>query len=133
MVRVMWDVEMGNELARKGNLGKIAAIMAQSSRSGFQITDFKSSLQALRILLSEIEINSGARRVIFAPVVPNHILRQERSGFLSSPFITDDIVSTRPFPARSFVPQHDVLTSVLTYKAGFPYTPIHPKRVLITF
>jgi hypothetical protein len=67
MVRVMWDVEMGNELARKGNLGKIAAIMAQSSRSGFQITDFKSSLQALRILLSEIEINSGARRVIFAP------------------------------------------------------------------
>jgi hypothetical protein len=25
-----------------------------------------------------------------------------------------------------------VLTSVLSYKAGFPYSPSHPKRVLIT-
>jgi hypothetical protein len=73
------------------------------------------------------------RRVISAPVAPNNILRRKRSGLLSSAFTTDDIVSRRPLPARSFVPQHDVLTSVSTYKVGFPYTANHPKRVLITY
>jgi len=37
------------------------------------------------------------------------------------------------YTARSFFPQHDVLTSVSTYKAGFPYTANHPNRVLITY
>ena len=37
------------------------------------------------------------------------------------------------YTARSFFPQHDVLTSVSTYKAGFPYTANRPKRVLITY
>jgi len=37
------------------------------------------------------------------------------------------------YTARSFFPQNDVLTSVSTYKAGFPYTANHPKRVLITY
>jgi len=37
------------------------------------------------------------------------------------------------YTARSFFPQHDVLTSISTYKAGFPYTANHLKRVLITY
>ena len=43
------------------------------------------------------------------------------------------ILSRRPRPAQSRGPLHDVLASVLTYKAGFPYTPPHPERVLITY
>jgi len=34
---------------------------------------------------------------------------------------------------RSFFPQHDVLISVSTDKAGLHYTADHPNRVLITY
>jgi hypothetical protein len=63
---------------------------------------------------------------------PQNALGHLRSGFLSFPIVAHLLIPCCPSPAQSRDPQHDVLTSVLTYKAGFPYIANHPKRVLIT-